>query len=57
MTKKILDVDVLLQWFSNQTYINFIDDVAVNFVDIKYGDIINKINELATPAEPTGGKE
>lgn len=50
MINKMIPADLLLQWFSNQTYISFIDDIAVRFVDIKYGDIINKINELATPA-------
>jgi len=51
MTNKMIPADILLEWFSNQTSINFIDDVAVNFVDIKYGDIINKINELAKEAK------
>ena len=51
MTKRMIDADLLLQWFSNQTYINFIDDIVVRFVDIKYGDIINKINELAKEAK------
>jgi hypothetical protein len=52
MTNRILNADALLDWFYDiATYKQNNNEIAL-FVDIKYGDIFDKINELATPAEP-----
>ena len=50
MTKKIIDIDLLIKFLSENTYRRyFYDDTFSWYIDMNYAEIVAKINELATP--------